>query len=211
VALMLSDHIWLWSRNHDGGGPQAELLRRIAHWLMKEPDLEEELLRARVEGGVLTVERRSTDDAPPPAVEITAPDGTVARHALIASAPGRAMLRLDAPSPGVWRAFDGRQVAFAAAGTTNPAEIADLRALDARLAPVAAATGGRVSWLADGLPEFRRVAENRDTRGPGWMGLRRTGTHLVTGAAELPLLPPWLALAAILGLMLWAWRREGSA
>jgi hypothetical protein len=211
VALMLSDHIWLWSRNHDGGGPQAELLRRIAHWLMKEPDLEEELLRARVEGGVLTVERRSTDDAPPPAVEITAPDGTMARHALIASAPGRATLRLDAPSPGVWRAFDGRQVAFAAAGTTNPAEIADLRALDARLAPVAAATGGRVSWLADGLPEFRRVAENRDTRGPGWMGLRRTGTHLVTGAAELPLLPPWLALAAILGLMLWAWRREGSA
>jgi hypothetical protein len=211
VALMLSDQIWLWSRNHDGGGPQAELLRRIAHWLMKEPDLEEEVLRARVEGGVLTVERRSIEDTPPPEVEITAPDGGIARHALTLSGPGRATLRLDAPTPGVWRAFDGRQVAFAAAGTANPMEVADLRALDIPLAPVAAATGGGIAWLADPLPEFRRVAENRDTRGTGWLGLRRTGGHLVTGAAELPLLPPWLALVVVLGLMFWAWRREGAA
>jgi hypothetical protein len=59
VALLLSDHIWLWSRGHDGGGPQAELLRRIAHWLMREPELEEEDLTARIEAGRLTVTRRS--------------------------------------------------------------------------------------------------------------------------------------------------------
>ncbi|MDX1574778.1 MAG: hypothetical protein R3285_01210, partial [Kiloniellales bacterium] len=49
VAQVLSDHMWLWSRGFEGGGPQADLLRRVAHWLMKEPDLEEEDLRARVE------------------------------------------------------------------------------------------------------------------------------------------------------------------
>ncbi|MCC7168291.1 MAG: hypothetical protein IT565_12050, partial [Rhodospirillales bacterium] len=47
VALLASDSLWLWGRGFDGGGPQAELMRRIAHWLMKEPALEEEALAAR--------------------------------------------------------------------------------------------------------------------------------------------------------------------
>ena len=46
VAQLLSDQMWLWARGFEGGGPQAELLRRLAYWLMKEPDLEENDLRA---------------------------------------------------------------------------------------------------------------------------------------------------------------------
>ncbi|WP_376095516.1 hypothetical protein ACE7GA_03190 [Roseomonas sp. CCTCC AB2023176] len=80
VALLLSDQIWLWSRGHDGGGPQAELLRRIAHWLMREPELEEEDLTAAIANGRLTVTRRSLADAAPPEVTVTAPDGTVTRR-----------------------------------------------------------------------------------------------------------------------------------
>src|SRR5579883_2032606 len=48
VALLLSDHIWLWARGFEGGGPHLDLLRRLSHWLMKEPDLEEEALRLSV-------------------------------------------------------------------------------------------------------------------------------------------------------------------
>jgi hypothetical protein len=210
VALFLSDQIWLWSRNHDGGGPQAELLRRIAHWLMKEPDLEEERLSARIENGVLVIERRSLDEGLPPQLEVTAPDGTVSRRTLGTTSPGRAALSLDAPLPGVWRVFDGKLTAFAVAGNTNPLEILDLRASDAALRPVAAATAGSVRWLADGVPEFRRVALGRDTRGDSWIGLPRTGSHVVSGASDLPLLPPWLALLLILSVLLFAWRREGS-
>src|SRR5260370_12046233 len=66
TALLLSDQIWLWSRGHEGGGPQAELLRRTAHWLMKEPELEESALTARVEHGTLSVEPRSPAEVPPP-------------------------------------------------------------------------------------------------------------------------------------------------
>ena len=39
VGLMLSDHGWLWARGFEGGGPHVDLYRRLAHWLMKEPDL----------------------------------------------------------------------------------------------------------------------------------------------------------------------------
>ncbi len=46
VALLTSDQAWLWARGYEGGGPHSDLLRRLSHWLMKEPDLEEERLIA---------------------------------------------------------------------------------------------------------------------------------------------------------------------
>jgi hypothetical protein len=212
VALLLSDHIWLWSRNHDGGGPQGELLRRIAHWTMKEPELEEEDLTARIEHGQLTVVRRSLETGPPPEITVTAPNGGVSRHQPEPRG-GRSVVEMPAALAGVWQATDGRRTAFAAAEAGNPLEIADLRADDARLRPLTVATGGAVRWLgADAtpaVPELRRVAAGRDTYGATWIGLRRNGDHTVTGITALPLLPPWLALPLVLGLAILAWRREG--
>jgi hypothetical protein len=213
VALLLSDQIWLWSRGHDGGGPQAELLRRAAHWLMKQPELEEEDLVARVERGTLTVTRRSVAAGPPPELTVTAPDGTTSRHPAQAEGGGRAILELPATRPGVWQVTDGQRTAFAAASAANPLEIADLRADAERIAPLARATGGSAHWLGTAeqpaVPELRRVAAGRDASGASWVGLRRNQDHLVTGIAALPLLPPWLALPLVLGVALIAWRREG--
>ncbi len=213
VALLLSDQIWLWSRGHDGGGPQAELLRRAAHWLMREPELEEEDLTARIEGGTMSVTRRSVEAGPAPEITVTAPDGTVTRHTAQDEGGGRAVTTLPATQPGVWQATDGRRTAFAAAAAANPLEIADLRADPAKLAPVR--QGGGVRWLGTGaepaVPELRRVAAGRDmasTTG-SWLGLRRNQDHIVTGIAATPLLPPWLALPLVLGVALIAWRREG--
>ena len=59
VAEILSDQTWLWARGFEGGGPQAELLRRLAHWLMKEPELEAESLSAAVADGEIVVTRRT--------------------------------------------------------------------------------------------------------------------------------------------------------
>jgi hypothetical protein len=213
VALLLSDHIWLWARGHDGGGPQAELLRRVAHWLMREPELEEEELTARIERGRLNVERRSLEAGPPPEVVVTDPRGTVARHALAARAGGRAGLEIAAEEPGVWQVSDGRRLAVAAAAAANPPEIADLRADGTALRPVLAATGGALHWLGTAaepaVPELRRIGPGRESQGSGWIGLRRNGDHTVTGMTAAPLLPPWLALPLLLGVIVLAWRREG--
>ncbi|TDH58179.1 hypothetical protein E2C06_33935 [Dankookia rubra] len=213
VALLLSDHIWLWSRGHDGGGPQAELLRRAAHWLMREPELEEEDLTARIEAGRLQVQRRSVEAATPPEVTVTAPDGSTRRAALQPGPGGRATAELPADLPGVWQVSDGRRNAFVAAAAANPPEVADLRADPGRLAPILAATGGAARWLGaaaePALPELRRIGPGRDAQGGGWIGLRRNGDHTVTGIAAMPLLPAWLALPLVLGLAVLAWRREG--
>ena len=213
VALLLSDHIWLWARGHEGGGPQQELLRRMAHWLMREPELEEEDLTARIEAGRMQLVRRSLDAGPPPEVVVTAPDGTTQRLPLAPGGGGRATAEVPAMAPGMWQASDGRRQAYAAAVPSNPAELADLRASPDRMAALLQASGGAIRWLGDGsrLPELRRVAAGRDMAGngaSGWIGLRRNADHTITGISALPLLPPWLALPLLLGLSLLAWRRE---
>jgi hypothetical protein len=211
VALLLSDQIWLWSRDHQGGGPQAELLRRVAHWSMKEPELEETALTASVEHGALSVERRSTDETAVSEVTVTDPDGKQSKLTLSSTRPGRAVGTVPAAAPGVWQVSDGTRSAYAAAGATNPPELADLRATATLLAPLVRATGGSVHWLDPaGAPEVRRTEADRESAGSNWIGLQRRHDHLVTGIAATPLLPPWLALPLILGLALLAWRREGS-
>jgi uncharacterized membrane protein len=210
TALLLSDQIWLWSRGHDGGGPQAELLRRIAHWLMKEPELEENALTARVTDGRLRIEARSTDAGPPINVVVTDPDGKKETVKLHEDSPGRATAARAATVPGVWQVNQGTRSAYAAAGAANPPELADLRATATVAGPLARASGGGVHWLAGAeVPELRRTEEDRSASGSGWIGLQRRHDHIVTGVAALELLPGWLSLPLMLGLLVLAWRREG--
>ena len=215
VALLASDQIWLWSRGHDGGGPQAELLRRLAHWLMKEPELEENSLTATVDAGRLAIERHSTDVAPPGQVKVTDPDGHVQSLPLTPTRPGRAVASLPATLPGVWQVNDGGATAYAAAGAANPLELSDLRATATVLEPLAHASGGGIAWLdPSGAPALRRTepdrAQSGGTRQAAWVGLPRRRDHLVTGVDATPLLPPWGALPLILGLVVLAWRREAA-
>ena len=210
VAQLMSDHIWLWARGYEGGGPQAELLRRLAHWLMQEPELEEEVLRAEAADRQILIERRSLRDAEG-TVEVTSPSGQTSTVMLEEEGPGRARARFVADEPGVFRIADGQRAAVAVVGSANPRELSDLRGADHLLAPVVEATGGSMVWLeADGMPTFRRVMPERDAAGRDWLGLRSNRDYLVSGVREVSLLPAALALLLCLGGLMTAWRREGA-
>jgi hypothetical protein len=209
VAQLMSDQIWLWSRGFEGGGPQAELLRRIAHWLMKEPELEEEDLRAVVIDGRLEIARRSLGDQPKQ-VDVTTPSGEEKQVALTADDSGRATGAIPAEEDGLYRVTDGTRTAFAASGDLNPVEMADLRSTETVLEPLAQASGGGIFRLAEGgLPQIRRVRADRDTAGSSWLGLKANEDHIVTGVDQLPLLPAILLLLLGLGMTVTAWWREG--
>ncbi len=214
VALLLSDQIWLWSRGEGGGGPQAELLRRLAHWLMKEPELEEEQLSAVLSGGRLTVTRRSVASAAAARVTVVAPDGGRSALDLRPRGDGTAASARPAAGNGIWEVTDGRRHAFAAARAGDPLELSDLRATATVLAGLVRRTGGSVDWLGDradrlAIPALRLVGPGQAASGPGWIGLRRHGAHLVTGLTATTLLPAWAVLPLSLLLLLLAWWREG--
>lgn len=211
VGLLLSDTAWLWAKGFDGGGPQAELLRRMAHWLMKEPDLEEDALRARMTDAGLEITRRGMDPAAMPrTVTVTGPRGDEATRALTDQGDGRALATVSAKTPGVYTITDGSLTTVAVAGTPNPRETAAVTATADALAPLAEATGGSVHWLSDGgVPRVRRVVEGQASAGAGWIGLRDNRAFTVQGVDQTSLLPAWLALLTVLGGFGWAWWREG--
>ena len=210
VAHLLSDHIWLWSRGFEGGGPQAEMLRRTAHWLMKEPDLEEEDLRAVVQGARVEVIRRSLETALAP-VTMTRPDGSMETITLSADGPGFGSAFFETDQVGLHSFTDGDLVRLAAVGALNPIELSDLRSTGRLLAPIVEATGGGLNWaMADGLPDLRRVRTGRATAGRKWIGLKVNEDYVVTGVSLTALMPNLLVLALILGLATIAWRREGA-
>ncbi|MCF4165023.1 hypothetical protein L2U69_05155 [Zavarzinia compransoris] len=209
VALLASDEAWLWQRGFEGGGPQAELLRRIAHWSMQEPDLEEEVLRATARDGSIEIERRSLQPDPPP-VDVEAPSGATRNLRLEDHPDGVATATVPADEQGLWHVSDGTRVVSVAVGDTGGREMADVRADLAPLTPLAEASGGSARFLSSGgMPDIRRVRPDRAAAGSSWIGLRRNGAYEVTAIAQVPLLPAALALVLALGLLMAAWWREG--
>ncbi len=208
VALLGSDHVWLWDRGFEGGGPQAELLRRLAHWLMQEPELEEEALTAQALGQEITVTRRTLGDAPG-AVTVTAPDGTESVLELTEEAPGRHVGRFEGEAQGLYRMVEGERTAVIGLGPAAPREFVETIATDAVLANAIDAREGGAIALEDGEPDLRSVREGRNAAGRGWIGWTPRNAYLTADIRILSLVPAWLFLLLAAGLATWAWLREG--
>lgn len=210
VAQLWSDQAWLWSRGYDGGGPHAELLRRLAHWLMQEPELEDERLTLRATAEGVTAERATLGNAPN-SVEIIDPKGERRSASFAEIAPGLYRATIATTEQGLYEARQGNLRAFAAVGPLNPKEAAAVDATGDILKPVADATGGAVVLTgerAERLPEVRRTEKGARAHGAGWIGLERKGAYTVRASAAEPLGPgiAW-AIAGLL-LLLFSWRRE---
>ena len=208
VALLASDHAWLWSRGYEGGGPQLELLRRLAHWMMKEPELEEEALTADAEGQLMRIRRRTLEQTVPPVV-VTAPDGTTTELVLEETSPGIFESVFPGPEIGLYRLANGDQSAVIGLGPAAPREFVETIASDAALRPVVDSLRGGVARLEDGLPRLRNVRPGRPAAGRGWLGLTPRDAYETRDVRQTPLLPGWLVLLLSAGLIVGAWLREG--
>jgi len=215
VALLLSDQMWLWARGYDGGGPHLDLLRRLAHWLMKEPELEEEALRARAKGRDLTIERQSVRGEIPQA-SVSGPDGRTTSVQLVSVAPGLSRATLAVDQDGLYRASDGEHVALAVVGPENPLEFQEVVSTLEKLRPLAEASGGSVRRLAQAsgdsivVPRLVGMHESSSYAGADYIGVKRTGASALVGVAQMPLAAGFLGLAALLGALIWVWHREGG-
>ena len=207
IAMLASDHAWLWSRGYEGGGPQVELLRRLAHWLMKEPELEEEVLLGEEARGDLLVTRRTLGDVPP-VLELTAPDGLIVTPDMVEVSPGRWEARVADAALGLWRLRDGEVTGVAAVGPSAPKEFENALSTGDVLGPLINATDGGVIRVSDGIPDLRRVREGRNAAGRGWLGLADREAFIVENVSLTPLAPAWLVLLLTALLIVGAWRIE---
>jgi hypothetical protein len=214
VALLLSDHIWLWARGYEGGGPHLDLLRRLSHWLMQQPDLEEEALRMMVHGHELTIQRQTMADSVDP-VTLTAPSGATRTVTLQQAEPGVYRSTLDANEFGLWRSTDGKLTALANVGPANPREFTEVTSTTETLAPLANATGGDVRRISDGsasgvtLPRIVPVRSSDTFKGEDWIGLKMRDASIVRGIGVLPVFAGLLGLLLLVGSLALTWAREG--
>lgn len=211
VGLLLSDQIWLWARGYEGGGPFSELIRRMVHWMMKEPELEERQLSLIASGDTATMRLRTLSDSAPD-LTLETPEGEIIALNWTAVEPGLFEARAPIDQLGLYRAEAGGLEAVALNGPANPKEYADLQSSTRVLEPVAEATRGGVFRIgADGgnLPDLRRVGRSGSAAGGGWLGLRERGAYVVRASSSTPLLPGIAAAAALMIFLLVAWRREG--
>ncbi|MCF2871016.1 hypothetical protein L0664_08055 [Octadecabacter sp. G9-8] len=208
VALMASDHSWLWDRGYEGGGPQLELLRRLAHWMMKEPELEEEAMWVEPNGLSMRIIRRTLEDSTGE-VTIIHPDGTETIVTLDEITPGRYELLWEAPEVGLYRLRDGDVETVIALGPAAPREFEQTIASGDVLADLVAGTNGGIVTMTDGLPSLRDVRAGRPAVGNGWIGITPRDAYRTADVSVTPLLPAWLALLLAGLLVIGAWLREG--
>ncbi|MDP1639533.1 MAG: hypothetical protein Q8L61_01260, partial [Hyphomicrobium sp.] len=224
VALLTSDQAWLWARGYEGGGPHSDLLRRLSHWLMKEPDLEEERLIASARGLHVTLERRSMEDKVGP-VTLSGPGGETTQVTLEPAGNGLWRGAVDVKIPGLYKAQtrtdEGELQAVAHAGIDDPIEMSEVTATDAKLQPIADATGGGTFWMsasAEGtranpssvsVPRISMLSNAKVLAGSGWMGLKDREAFVTRGVKLTPMFTGLSALAMLLLLVSLAWWREG--
>ena len=214
VALLLSDHTWLWARGYEGGGPYVDLLRRLAHWLMKEPDLEEETLKATSRGQTLTIERRSIKDDIEP-VTVTAPSGKEETVTLDKGEHGMWRKPITVDEQGVYHVSSGKLASVATIGNPNTRELAAVTATDTILEPLLKETGGGSFWLGrepEDEAELPRVVMLRGgsvMHGGDWIGLRKREAYHLRGVRLFPLFTGFIALGLLLGMLALTWYREG--
>lgn len=208
VAVLASDHAWLWTRGVEGGGPQLELLRRLAHWMMKEPELEEEALSVTSEGTQMVITRRSLRDSTRE-VTIQAPDGTRTQLPMTQTSPGKYTATHTGEDMGLYRITQDELETVTVLGPAAPREFEETIATGDKLSATIAATQGGVFALSESVPRIRQVAEGRVAAGRGWFGITPRDAYIAQSTRLDPLLPGWLWLMALSLFSLWAWIREG--
>jgi hypothetical protein len=202
----------LTARGYEGGGPHIDLLRRLSHWLMKQPDLEEEALRLLVHGRELTVQRQTMAETVVP-VTLTSPSGAIRSLTLDQAQPGVWRKAIDATELGLWRATDGKLTTLVNVGPANPREFSEVTSTTAWMAPLANATGGDSRRLADGanlvVPRVVGVRSGDTFKGDDWIGVKIREASVVRGIGVLPMFAGLLGLLLLVGSLALTWAREG--
>ena len=208
VSLLASDQVWLWHRKFEGGGPQQELLRRLAHWMMKEPELEEERLSAEVVGNQVRIARKTLNESADP-VHLTSPDGNETRIDLEETVPGLFESSLSGLAAGRYHIDDGAKSAIVLVGADSPEEFRETIATGEKLSGHVERSGGGVFWVEDGVPDARIVRDGSTAVGEDWLGIVDREKFATIDIHLRPIVHPlaFLFLASVLAVFGW-WREN---
>lgn len=210
VAQILSDQSWVWTRSDSNKGPQADLLRRLVHWLMKEPDLEENELSAKFENNTLIIRKNSLiPDLN--SVKIISPSNETDIIDLEDIGSGQQIAKIPEPEPGIWKLSSGNSNISVIIGNYNSAEFNDVRATDKSIELLAESTLGSIKWInteRNTSLKINHIEKNKITNNNKNIKLYKNEQFFVQSMDQIPLAPWYLALILSIVLLFLSWYRE---
>ncbi len=213
IAQLASDQIWLWERAYKEGGAHTKLLRRLVHWLMKEPELEEEKISIDSNGQNAVISLRLMN--PPQetvTVTLTKPDGEKSEINLTADQQtGAFQNSFLADQPGLYKVSYQNMSAIYAAGDLKSLEFQNVLTTTGPLQDIVKKSGGRFIWTEEkSKTNIRHVEQGRKMSGFGWIGLQKNNSYTIKETSAKPLLSHSAWLTLFLAALLLGWLRESK-
>ena len=211
VAQILSDQSWVWSRSENNKGPQADLLRRLVHWLMKEPELEENELSAKVENDTILITRNSLVVNNKP-VSLISPSKKKIEILLDEIGNGKQIGKILSPEQGIWKLSSGGSSASIIVGNYNSSEYLDVRATDQIIKPIVYNNMGSINWInnQNNTPSIKHIDSSKLKKESKNIQLVKNEQYFIKNLRQTSITPWYLILFLSIILIFSAWYRESK-
>jgi len=209
VAQILSDQSWVWTKSGVNKGPQADLLRRLVHWLMKEPELEENELSAKVDNDTILVTKNSLNLDKKPIIS-TSPDNIKEEIFLEDIGKGKQIGKILSPKEGTWKFSSGNSQISLIVGNSNSSEYLDVRTTDNIVKPIVSYTSGSINWVNNekNIPKIKHIKKNTLTDNSKNIQLIKNEKYYVKNIQQSSLTPWYFVMIFSLILLFLSWYRE---
>ena len=209
VAQILSDQSWVWSRSENNKGPQADLLRRLVHWLMKEPELEENELSAKVEKDTILITRNSLALNSKP-VSLISPSNNKMEIYLDELGNGKQIGKVLSPEQGIWKLSSGKSSISIIVGNSNSSEYLDVRTTDLIIKPVVDQNMGSITWLnsQNNFPNINHLPRSQMKTESKNIQLIKNKKYFIKNLKQTSITPWYILLILSIVLIFLSWYRE---
>jgi len=194
VAVLTSDNIWLWSKYPSSKGVYSDLQRKLAHWLMKEPELEEGYIKITRKDKALKISQR-IQETEIKTINVDKPNGEKIILDLKKN-NGWAEAEMEADKTGIYKFYNEKGSTVAVVGNSDSKEFTDMIATDLKLNNAVKQFRGKTIWYSG------------ESLSAHDFNLQPKNSYQVNGMERVNIFSPWIYILFVMAGFLYVWRRE---
>ena len=217
IAQIYSHNLWLWTKtNNNNGGPYNLLIKNLAHWLMKEPTLEENKLTATINEKDIIINKRffSTPQKEDLKFSIIDPDGKKISKILKKSIDNEYSYNFRFKKKGVFIISDGNIVINISTDNFKKLEYENLNLTDEIILNNSISTyKTKPIWIdkKNKLPEIRTSHKlDKDISKENFLYVLKKNNFVVDGINTKKIVPLEISILCLAFFLIMSWKKESQ-